>query len=144
MQEIGHWINGKRVAGTSGRFADIYNPATGEVQARVALATPEELDHAIREAAKAQVGWAATNPQRRARVMMAFGQLINQNMDKLAEMVSREHGKTLPDARGDVQRGLEVIEVCMGAPSLLKGEMMDSAGPGIDLYAMRQPLGVVA
>ncbi|MFP5481347.1 MAG: aldehyde dehydrogenase family protein, partial [Alphaproteobacteria bacterium] len=91
MQEIGHWINGKMVKGTSGRFADVMNPATGEVQARVALATPAELDHAIQEAAKAQVGWAATNPQRRARVMMAFGALINQNMDKLAEMVSREH-----------------------------------------------------
>ena len=144
MQEIGHWINGKRVAGKSGRFADIYNPATGEIQAKVALASPEELDHAIAEAAKAQVAWAATNPQRRARVMMKFGALINENMDKLAELVSREHGKTLPDARGDVQRGLEVVEVCMGAPALLKGEMTDNAGPGIDLYAMRQPLGVVA
>ncbi|WP_395539967.1 CoA-acylating methylmalonate-semialdehyde dehydrogenase [Neotabrizicola sp. sgz301269] len=144
MQEIGHWINGKRVAGNSGRFADIYNPATGEVQARVALASQAELDDAIAKAAVAQAGWAATNPQRRARVMMAFGALINKNMDKLAELVSREHGKTLPDARGDVQRGLEVVEVCMGAPAMLKGEYMDSAGPGIDLYAMRQPLGVVA
>jgi malonate-semialdehyde dehydrogenase (acetylating)/methylmalonate-semialdehyde dehydrogenase len=144
MQEIGHWINGKQVAGTSGRFADIYNPATGEVQARVALASQAELDDAIAKAAVAQQGWAATNPQRRARVMMAFGALINQNMDRLAELVSREHGKTLPDARGDVQRGLEVVEVCMGAPAMLKGEYMDSAGPGIDLYAMRQPLGVVA
>jgi malonate-semialdehyde dehydrogenase (acetylating)/methylmalonate-semialdehyde dehydrogenase len=144
MQEIGHWINGKVVKGTSGRFAEVMNPATGEVQAHVALATLAELDHAVQEAAKAQVGWAATNPQRRARVMMAFGQLINRDMDKLAELVAREHGKTIPDAKGDVQRGLEVIEVCMGAPALLKGEMMDSAGPGIDLYAMRQPLGVVA
>jgi malonate-semialdehyde dehydrogenase (acetylating)/methylmalonate-semialdehyde dehydrogenase len=132
------------VPGTSGRFSDIYNPATGEVQARVALATVAELAHAVDEAARAQAVWAATNPQRRARVMMKFGDLINQNMDRLAELVSREHGKTLPDARGDVQRGLEVIEVCMGAPALLKGEYMDSAGPGIDLYAMRQPLGVVA
>ena len=144
MQEIGHWINGKLVKGTSGRFADVFNPATGEVQAKVALASDAELNHAIAEAAKAQVAWAATNPQRRARVMMAFGALINANMDKLAELVSREHGKTLPDARGDVQRGLEVVEVCMGAPAMLKGEYMDSAGPGIDLYAMRQPLGVVA
>jgi malonate-semialdehyde dehydrogenase (acetylating)/methylmalonate-semialdehyde dehydrogenase len=144
MQTIGHWINGKHVAGASGRTADVMNPATGEVQAQVALATLAELDHAVQEAAKAQVGWGATNPQRRARVMMAFGALINQNMDKLAELVAREHGKTIPDAKGDVQRGLEVIEVCMGAPALLKGEMMDSAGPGIDLYAMRQPLGVVA
>lgn len=144
MKEIGHWINGKLVAGTSGRFADIMNPATGEVQARVSLATRAELDAAVADAARAQLAWAATNPQRRARVMMAFGALINQNMEKLAEMVSREHGKTLPDARGDVQRGLEVIEVCMGAPAFLKGEMTDNAGPGIDIYAMRQALGVVA
>lgn len=144
MQDIGHWINGKLVAGNSGRYAAVFNPATGEQQARVALATPAELNHAIEEAAEAQVGWAATNPQRRARVMMAFGDLINKNMDKLAEMVAREHGKTIPDAKGDVQRGLEVVEVCMGAPAMLKGEYMDSAGPGIDLYAMRQPLGVVA
>ena len=144
MQTIGHWLNGKLVPGTSGRFTDVMNPATGEVQARLALATAAELDAAVEDAAKAQVAWAATNPQRRARVMMAFGALINQNMDKLAELVSREHGKTLPDARGDVQRGLEVIEVCMGAPALLKGEMTDNAGPGIDIYSMRQPLGVVA
>ncbi|MBA4490241.1 CoA-acylating methylmalonate-semialdehyde dehydrogenase [Paracoccus sp. S1E-3] len=144
MREIGHWIDGKEVAGTSGRFADVYNPATGEVQARVALATPAELDAAVESAAKAQIGWAATNPQRRARVMMKFGELINANMDMLAELVSVEHGKTLPDARGDVQRGLEVIEVCMGAPAMLKGEYTGDAGPGIDLYAMRQPLGVVA
>ena len=144
MKEIGHWINGKLVAGTSGRFADIMNPATGEVQAKVALATVAELNAAIADAAKAQVAWAATNPQRRARVMMAFGALINKHMDKLAELVSVEHGKTLPDARGDVQRGLEVIEVCMGAPAFLKGEMTDNAGPGIDIYAMRQALGVVA
>ena len=144
MREIGHWIDGKEVAGTSGRFADVYNPATGEVQARVALATQAELDAAVASAAKAQIGWAATNPQRRARVMMKFGELINANMDMLAELVSVEHGKTLPDARGDVQRGLEVIEVCMGAPAMLKGEYTGDAGPGIDLYAMRQPLGVVA
>jgi malonate-semialdehyde dehydrogenase (acetylating)/methylmalonate-semialdehyde dehydrogenase len=144
MQEIGHWIGGKRVAGGSGRYADVYNPATGEVQARVALATTAELNAAVAAAAEAQKVWGATNPQRRARVMMAIGALINANMDKLAELVSREHGKTLPDARGDVQRGLEVVEVCMGAPALLKGEYTDSAGPGIDLYAMRQALGVVA
>ncbi len=144
MQDIGHWINGKLVAGTSGRFAQVFNPATGEQQARVALASAAELNHAIAEAAKAQVQWAATNPQRRARVMMAFGDLINKHMDTLAELVAREHGKTIPDAKGDVQRGLEVVEVCMGAPAMLKGEYMDSAGPGIDLYAMRQPLGVVA
>ncbi len=144
MEELTHFVNGQRVKGTSGRFADVYNPATGEVQAKVPLATREELDAIVAKAAEAQVDWAATNPQRRARVMMKFGALINEHMDELAELVSREHGKTLPDAKGDVQRGLEVVEVCMGAPSLLKGEFTDSGGPGIDLYSMRQPLGVVA
>jgi len=144
MQELTHYVNGEMVAGTSGRFADVLNPATGEVQAKVALATKAEMDAVIAKAAEAQIGWAATNPQKRARVMMKFGQLINENMDKLAELVAREHGKTLPDARGDVQRGLEVVEVCMGAPNMLKGEFTDSGGPGIDLYSMRQPLGVVA
>ncbi|MCU4653554.1 CoA-acylating methylmalonate-semialdehyde dehydrogenase [Roseibacterium sp. SDUM158016] len=144
MEEIGHWIDGKRVAGTSGRFADVWNPATGEVQAKVALASKAELDAAVASAAKAQVAWGATNPQRRARVMMKFVSLLNRDMDKLAEALSREHGKTLPDARGDVQRGLEVVEFCIGAPHLLKGEYTDSAGPGIDMYSMRQPIGVAA
>ncbi|KCV83390.1 methylmalonate-semialdehyde dehydrogenase [Actibacterium atlanticum] len=144
MQQIGHFLNGAPSEGTSGRSTDVYNPATGEIQAQVALATKDEMDAAIAAAAEAQKGWGATNPQRRARVMMKFGALINENMDKLAELVSREHGKTLPDAKGDVQRGLEVVEVCMGAPHLLKGEYTDNGGPGIDLYSMRQPLGVVA
>jgi len=144
MQELTHFINGAKTSGGSGRFADVYNPATGEVQAKVPLATAAEVDEAVAKAAEAQIAWGATNPQKRARVMMAFGQLINENMDMLAETVSREHGKTLPDGRGDVQRGLEVVEVCMGAPSLLKGEYTDAGGPGIDLYSMRQPLGVVA
>ncbi|WP_334195356.1 aldehyde dehydrogenase family protein, partial [Pararhodobacter sp.] len=144
MKEIGHWIDGKLVAGTSGRFANVYNPATGEVQAKVALASTEELNAAIASAAKAQVAWGATNPQRRARVIMALVGLLNRDMDKLAEALSSEHGKTFPDAKGDIQRGLEVIEFCIGAPQMLKGEFTDSAGPGIDMYSMRQPLGVVA
>ncbi|MAW84953.1 MAG: methylmalonate-semialdehyde dehydrogenase (CoA acylating) [Phyllobacteriaceae bacterium] len=144
MYSIGHYIDGAKVEGGNGRKADVYNPATGEVQGTVALASKAELDDAVARAAEAQKGWGATNPQRRARVMMKFAALINENMDKLAEALSREHGKTLPDARGDVQRGLEVIEVCMGAPHLLKGEYINDGGPGIDLYSMRQPLGVVA
>ncbi|MCW8842999.1 MAG: CoA-acylating methylmalonate-semialdehyde dehydrogenase, partial [Rhodobacteraceae bacterium] len=144
MQELTHFINGEHVKGTSGRFADVYNPSTGEIQAKVPLATVAEMDAAIAAAAEAQPAWAATNPQRRARVMMKFAALIEEHMDELSELVSREHGKTLPDGRGDVQRGLEVIEVCMGAPNMLKGEYMNDGGPGIDLYAMRQPLGVVA
>ncbi|MDF1871551.1 CoA-acylating methylmalonate-semialdehyde dehydrogenase [Vannielia sp.] len=144
MEEIGHFINGTRTAGTSGRTADVMNPATGEVQGKVALATTAEVNDAVAKAAEAQKAWGATNPQRRARVMMKFGALINENMDALAEAVAREHGKTLPDARGDVQRGLEVVEFCMGAPHLLKGDFTDDGGPGIDLHSMRQPLGVVA
>ena len=144
MQELSHYINGQLVKGGSGRFADVFNPATGEIQAKVPLASVDEMNDAVAKAAEAQIEWGATNPQRRARVMMTFGRLINDNMDKLAELVSREHGKTLPDARGDVQRGLEVVEVCMGSPSLLKGEFTNDGGPGIDLYSMRQPLGVVA
>jgi malonate-semialdehyde dehydrogenase (acetylating)/methylmalonate-semialdehyde dehydrogenase len=144
MQELTHFINGEHVKGTSGRFSNVFNPATGEVIAKVPLASDAEMDAAIKAAEKAQVEWAKVNPQRRARVMMKFGQLINEHMEELAELVAREHGKTIPDARGDVQRGLEVVEVCMGAPAMLKGEYMNDGGPGIDLYAMRQPLGVVA
>ena len=144
MEQIGHWINGAHVAGTSGRTADVFNPATGEVQAQAALASQKEMDRAISSAAEAQIAWGATNPQRRARVMMELVRLLNRDMDKLAEAISSEHGKTFPDAKGDVQRGLEVIEFCIGAPHLLKGEFTDAAGPGIDMYSMRQPLGVVA
>jgi malonate-semialdehyde dehydrogenase (acetylating)/methylmalonate-semialdehyde dehydrogenase len=144
MKELSHFVNGAHVKGTSGRFSDVFNPATGEVQARLPLASKAEMDAAIEKAAIAQVAWGATNPQRRARVMMAFVQLINRDMDKLAEALSAEHGKTFPDAKGDVQRGLEVIEFCIGAPHFMKGEYTDNAGPGIDMYSMRQPLGVVA
>src|SRR6056297_4184971 len=144
MRQIGHFIDGAEVAGRSGRVADVFNPATGEVQAQVALAGRDELDEAVARAAAAQPAWGATNPQKRARVMMEFVRLLNRDMDKLAEALSREHGKTLPDAKGDVQRGLEVVEYCIGAPELLKGEFTDSAGPGIDMYSMRQPLGVAA
>ena len=144
MKEIGHWINGMHVAGKSGRKAEVFNPATGEVQAHVALASKAELDAAVADAAVAQVKWGGTNPQRRARVMMEFVRLLNRDMDKLALALSSEHGKTVPDAKGDIQRGLEVIEFCIGAPHLLKGEFTDSAGPGIDMYSMRQPIGVAA
>ncbi len=144
MQDLTHFIDGKHVAGTSGRFADVFNPATGEVQSRVPLASAAELDAAVQSAKAAQPMWGATNPQRRARVLMKFVSLLHRDMDKLAEALSREHGKTLPDAAGDVIRGLEVAEFCIGAPHLLKGEFTDSAGPGIDMYSLRQPLGVAA
>ncbi|MEM8787962.1 MAG: CoA-acylating methylmalonate-semialdehyde dehydrogenase [Pseudomonadota bacterium] len=144
MQELSHFINGQRVAGRSGRFADVFNPATGEVQAKVPLASAAELEAAVAGAAAAQPEWAATNPQRRARVLMKFVDLLHRNMDDLAEALSREHGKTLPDAKGDVIRGLEVAEFCIGAPHLLKGDYTDGAGPGIDMYSLRQPIGVAA
>ncbi len=144
MTELTHYIGGKHVKGASGRFADVFNPATGEVQARTPLANREELDHAVAVAAKAQVGWGATNPQKRARVLMKFVELLHRDMDKLATALSREHGKTIPDAKGDIIRGLEVAEFCIGAPHLLKGEFTEGAGPGIDMYSMRQPLGVVS
>ncbi|GAA4225097.1 CoA-acylating methylmalonate-semialdehyde dehydrogenase [Sagittula sp. NFXS13] len=142
--ELTNWINGAHVKSTSGNHSDVFNPATGEVQAKTPLSTVDELNDAVAKAVEAQKAWGATNPQRRARVMMKFGALINEHMDELAEMLSREHGKTIPDAKGDVQRGLEVVEVCMGAPHMLKGEFTDNGGPGIDLWSMRQPLGVVA
>ncbi|MGB7285975.1 MAG: aldehyde dehydrogenase family protein, partial [Salaquimonas sp.] len=144
MKKIGHFIGGKHVAGTSGREADVFNPATGEVQAKVALASASELNAAIANAKAAQPAWAATNPQKRARVMMKFVDLLHRDMDKLAEALSSEHGKTMPDAKGDVIRGLEVAEFCIGAPHLLKGEFTEGAGPGIDIHSVRQPLGVAA
>ncbi|WP_300550306.1 CoA-acylating methylmalonate-semialdehyde dehydrogenase [Roseovarius sp.] len=144
MKELTHYINGEHVKGTSGRFSDVFNPATGEVQAKCPLASAAELELAVKAAQAAQPAWGATNPQRRARVMMKFVDLLNRDMDKLAEALSAEHGKTFPDAKGDIQRGLEVIEYCIGAPQLLKGEFTDSAGPGIDMYSMKQPLGVTA
>jgi malonate-semialdehyde dehydrogenase (acetylating)/methylmalonate-semialdehyde dehydrogenase len=142
--ELTHFIGGQHVKGTSGRFANVYNPATGEVQSKCPLASADEVRAAVENARAAQPAWAAQNPQRRARVMMKFVQLLHRDMDKLAEALSREHGKTIPDAKGDVVRGLEVAEFCIGAPHLLKGEYTDGAGPGIDMYSMRQPIGVAA
>ena len=144
MREIGHFIGGKDVPGASGRFGDVFSPDTGVVQAKVALASRAEVEHAIAVAEAAQPAWAALNPQRRARVMFKFLELLQRDLDSLAKLLSSEHGKTLADARGDIQRGLEVVEFACGIPHLLKGEFTASAGPAIDLYSFRQPLGVVA
>src|SRR5690554_1490023 len=144
MRTIGHFIDGAETTGNSAEFQDVFNPATGEVQARVALATQADLDAAVASAAAAQPQWAATNPQRRARVFLNFVALINRDMQELAELLSAEHGKTVDDARGDILRGLEVSEFAAGAPHLLKGEFTDGAGPGIDMYSMRQPVGIGA
>src|SRR5207344_875340 len=144
MRSIGHFIGGKEVKGTSGRTADVFEPMTGDVQAKVALASKAEVRAAVENAKTAQVEWGATNPQRRARIMMKFLELAQRDYDKLADLLAREHGKTVPDAKGDIQRGLEVVEFACGIPHLMKGEYTEGAGPGIDIYSLRQPLGVVA
>ncbi|MDT8913206.1 CoA-acylating methylmalonate-semialdehyde dehydrogenase [Amycolatopsis sp. PS_44_ISF1] len=142
--ELHHFVGGKPVPGTSGRFADVFDPSTGAVPSRVPLASAAEVTAAVGEAAAAQREWARWNPQRRARVLMKFLELARSEEDSLARLLSAEHGKTVADSRGDLRRGLEVVEFAVGIPHLLKGEYSDSAGPGIDVYSMRQPLGVVA
>src|ERR1700746_3633625 len=144
MREIGHFIGGKGVAGTSGRSGDVFNPNTGEVQAKVSFAKGSEVEAAIANAGAAPGAWAAVNPHRRARVLFKFLELVQREFDSLAKLLSSEHGKTIADSKGDIQRGLEVVEFACGIPHLLKGEFSESAGPGIDLYSLRQPLGVVA
>jgi len=141
---IQHFIDGRRSNLTSTRTADVFNPSTGTVQAQVLLASAADVDTAVASAVEAQKDWAAYNPQRRARVMMKFIELVNANSDELAELLSIEHGKTVADSLGDIQRGIEVIEFAIGIPHLLKGEFTEGAGTGIDVYSIRQPLGVVA
>ncbi|MFI1470097.1 CoA-acylating methylmalonate-semialdehyde dehydrogenase [Streptomyces wuyuanensis] len=144
VRELTHFIGGKHTAGTSGLFSDVYDPNTGSVQAHVPLAGREETLAAISNAAEAQPEWADWNPQRRARVLLRFLQLVDGERDDLARMLSAEHGKTVADAHGDIQRGLEVVEFAAGIPHLLKGEFTDNAGSGIDVHSLRGPLGVVA
>ncbi len=144
MREITHFIGGSASAGTGTRRSDVFDPNSGAVQAQVTLGSPADLEAAMQKALAAQTGWAATNPQRRARVMFAFKALVEKNMDELAHLLSSEHGKVIADSKGDIQRGLEVIEFACGIPHVLKGEYTQGAGPGIDVYSMRQPLGVVA
>jgi malonate-semialdehyde dehydrogenase (acetylating) / methylmalonate-semialdehyde dehydrogenase len=144
MRDVGHFIGGKEVKGSSGRHGDVFNPNTGEVQATVAFASKWDVEHAIVVAEAAQPAWAQTNPQRRARVLFKFLELVQKEFDDLARLLSSEHGKTFADSKGDIQRGLEVVEFACGIPHLLKGEYSESAGPGIDLFSLRQSLGVVA
>jgi len=142
MRQIDHHIVGG--AGGSARQGDVFDPNSGNIQARVALGDAALLERAVAAAKKAQPAWAATNPQRRARVMFEFKRLVEANMDSLAHMLSSEHGKVIADSKGDIQRGLEVIEFCCGIPHVLKGEYTQGAGPGIDIYSMRQPIGIGA
>lgn len=142
-RHIPHFINGSQTTGT-GRSGDVYNPATGEVSATVTLASTDEVRGAIASAAAAYPAWAATPPLKRARVLFNFKQLLDQNADRLAELITTEHGKVLSDAKGEVTRGIEVVEFACGIPHLLKGEFSENVGGGIDTYSIRQSLGVCA
>ncbi len=144
LEEIHHYIDGKEVAGRSGHFGDVFNPALGSVKARVPFATEAEVSAAVEAAHKALPGWAATPPLRRARVMFRFKELLDQHAAQLAEIITSEHGKVLSDAKGEVTRGVEVVEFACGIPHLLKGEYTEQVGTGVDSYSVRQPLGVCA
>ena len=144
IKELGHFIGGKHVNGASGRFGEVFNPTAGRLTGRVALASKSETESAIANAHAAFPDWANTSPQTRARVMFRFKELIEKNMEQLMMLVASEHGKVLSDAKGSIQRGLEVVEFACGIPHLLKGEFSDSIASGMDVYSMRQPLGVCA
>lgn len=139
-----HFIGGLEVEGASGRYGDVFNPATGKLDARVPLATADEVNAAIASAREAFPAWAATTPLRRVRILAKFKSLLEANADRLAEIISAEHGKVHSDALGEVTRGIEVVEFACGAPHLLKGEVTENIGTGIDSHSLRQPLGVVA
>jgi len=142
VRELGHSIDGAPLAGASGRFVDVYDPARGVVAARVALASAPEVDAAVAAAKRAFPAWSQTPPPRRAAVMYAFRELLMRDADRLSAIITSEHGKTLDDARGELQRGIEVVEFATGIPSFLKGELTEQVGRGIDSWSMRQPLGV--
>ena len=144
METVQHYINGKKVDGTSGRFSPVFNPATGEQPSQVSLADRSEVNQAVTAAQEALPDWANTPPLRRARVMFKFNELLNQHRKELAQIITNEHGKTLPDADGEITRGLEVVEFACGIPQLLKGEFTENVGTMVDSYSTRQPLGVCA
>jgi malonate-semialdehyde dehydrogenase (acetylating)/methylmalonate-semialdehyde dehydrogenase len=144
LRAVPHWIGGKAVPGASGRTANVFNPATGQVQAQVPLANAPELNAAVAAAADAFPAWSAQPPLRRARVLFRFRELFEQHLDEIAALITSEHGKVFSDARGEATRGLEVVEFATGIPQMLKGEFSEQVGPGIDSWSMRQPLGVVA
>ena len=144
IETVPHWINGQPVHGDSQSFADVYNPATGQVTRRVPLEATAALDQAVAAAAAAFPDWSSLPPLRRARVLFRFRDLLEKNSDRLAAVITSEHGKVMDDARGEVMRGLEVVEFCTGIPHLLKGEFTEQVGTGIDSWSFRQALGVVA
>lgn len=144
VKTLHHFINGKAVEGKSGRFGDVFNPATGEKSAQVPLASAAELGEAVAAAKKASPAWIGTPPLTRARILFKFKQLADANLDKLAELVTLEHGKTFSDAKGSVSRGLEVVEFATGIPQMLKGEFSENVGTNVDSWSIRQPIGICA
>ena len=142
VNRLGHFIDGERVQKVNSRYADVFNPASGEIIARVPLASNHEVKQAVEAAAAALPAWMATPPQKRAQVMFRFRELVLKNMDQLALLVSREHGKTLEDAAGSITRGLEVVEFVCGIPHLLKGDYSALVADGVDSFNLRQPVGV--
>ena len=144
MQKLSHYIHGEHVNGTSGLYSPVYNASTGNQISELPLASAKEVKAAIASSLKAFPDWAMTSPSNRARVMFRFKELLEKNMDELSETVSIEHGKVKSDASGAITRGLEVVEFACGIPQLLKGEYSGNVARGIDLYSIRQPLGVVA
>ncbi|HLE58318.1 MAG TPA: CoA-acylating methylmalonate-semialdehyde dehydrogenase [Candidatus Limnocylindria bacterium] len=143
-EHVNHWINGRRVAGTSGRSGPVYNPATGELARRVDFASAEEVDAAVAAAKKAFPGWRATSLSRRTEILFRIRNLVEQHRAEIAAHLTREHGKVHTDAMGEVSRGLENLEFATGVPHLLKGSFSEQVSTGIDVYQIRQPLGVVA
>ena len=144
MKQISHWINGAVVTGTSGRSGAVFNPATGVQSATVDFASVDEIDSAVAAATAAFPAWRATNLSRRAEIMFNIRNLVQSNRNEIASMLSAEHGKVITDALGEIARGLENIEFACGIPHLLKGSYSEQAATGVDVYSIRQPLGVVA
>ena len=144
MKTIGHRISGKVIEPKESRYGDVYNPATGDVEGKVALASIAEVNQAVESAKNSLPEWSAMPPIQRARILFKYKELIEQNIDELADLVGREHGKTLTDAKGSVIRGLEVVEFACGIPHLLKGEFTEQVGTGVDSFSMRQPVGIAA
>ena len=142
--QIGHWIGGRRTPGTSGRTVAAFNPATGEHTGDVALASAAEVSAAVATAVAAARSWRSASLSRRAAVLFAFRELLHAHADELAALITAEHGKVLADAAGEVARGLENVEFATGVPQLLKGGYSEQAATGVDVYSIRQPLGVVA
>jgi malonate-semialdehyde dehydrogenase (acetylating)/methylmalonate-semialdehyde dehydrogenase len=142
LKTITHWIGGKPTAGSSGRTSPVWNPATGEQQAEVVLAGQEDIDAAVRSASAAFADWSQTSLSARTKILFAFRELVNAHAQQLAEIIADEHGKVISDARGEVQRGLEVVEFACGIPTLLQGGYSDQVSTGVDVFSFREPLGV--